>query len=409
MNLSLKNRIALSFGIATLLVLVLSFTVFNFLNSLNKDIEAMIAQTNRASLLTDEIRISAVSILKYQRRILTNRAAPEIVEKIIGLCENMNSQLQRLDTLYKSTEVTKIVAEMRTYVDSLRVVLSKTSFNSRDTIGPSTIGELADKILEAFSEFQDIQYYRSLERDNQMKQIISETKRNMMITLIIGFLMTILLGLVVPVKLSMPFKKIKDTIRELQDCNFDVSIYYNQNDEIGEIATEMNKMIHNLKTFDDLRADRIMVEKRKFDSLANLSKKAILATNSEGRIMYMNNALYSMVQVQSDEVLGKIVTEAPLPKSIVDTCLLAVKRRSKIDNAEIQISALFGADDGEKPQHIVTILDKDRNALSLKDKEKEGSEVEKVIYNGYATIVPVRGKDITLDYYLFVMSEEPFV
>ena len=104
------------------------------------------------------------------------------------------------------------------------------------------------------------------EKDKAIKEIISETKRNMMIVLIIGFLGTIVLGLVVPGKIALPFKKINDAIRELQDCNFDVSIYYKQEDEIGEIAREMNKMISSFKVFDELRTDRINVELRKFDS-----------------------------------------------------------------------------------------------------------------------------------------------
>ena len=74
----------------------------------------------------------------------------------------------------------------------------------------------------------------------------------MMFTLIIGFFATILLGFIVPGKIALPFKKIKDALRELQECNFDVSIFYNQDDEIGEIAREMNKMIHSFKTFEDV-------------------------------------------------------------------------------------------------------------------------------------------------------------
>ena len=69
MNLSLKNRVAFSFIVANIVVLVLSFFVFHFLNSLNKDIESITVKSNKVTLLTDEIRISAVSILKYQRRI----------------------------------------------------------------------------------------------------------------------------------------------------------------------------------------------------------------------------------------------------------------------------------------------------------------------------------------------------
>ena len=70
MNLSLRNRVAISFVIANFVVLVLSFTVFHFLNQLNKDIEVITTKSNKVSLLTDEIRISAVTILKKQRERL---------------------------------------------------------------------------------------------------------------------------------------------------------------------------------------------------------------------------------------------------------------------------------------------------------------------------------------------------
>ena len=68
MNISLKKRISGSFALANLMVLVIGFTVFYFLNSLNKQIEDITNNTNQVSLLTDEIRISAVSILKMQKR-----------------------------------------------------------------------------------------------------------------------------------------------------------------------------------------------------------------------------------------------------------------------------------------------------------------------------------------------------
>ena len=74
MNLSLKRRIASSFGMANIMVLIIGFTVFYYLNSLNNKIEDITSNTNQVSLLTDEIRISAVSILKMQKKIITNKA-----------------------------------------------------------------------------------------------------------------------------------------------------------------------------------------------------------------------------------------------------------------------------------------------------------------------------------------------
>ncbi len=400
MNLSLKNRVATSFIIANLVVLVLSFTVFHFLNSLNKEIEGITDRSNQVSLLTDEIRISAVSVLKYQRRILSDKS-PELVERIVSLCDSFTSQLQRLENHYNDPEVKKVVGKMLNSVDLLKSFMSKGNVFSRDTIGLANIGELADKILESFSELQEIQYNQGLNRDKEIKKIINETKRNMMITLIIGFLGTIILGLVVPGKIALPFKKIKDAIRELQDCNFDVRIYYNQDDEIGEIAREMNKMILSFKVFDELRADRISVENRKFDALANLVGKPVLVASADAKLMYMNNKLYSLLQVSTDDVIGKTMSDAVIPKTIIESFELAIKRRSKIENAEIIIPARrLEAENADL--EVVDVIE------VVSPNETGSIEVQEVVFTGYANVIPVRGKDSSLDYYLMVLSTDVF-
>ncbi len=389
MNLSLKGRIGASFIIANLIVLVLGFTVFYFLDSLNKEIESVTTKTNRVALLTDEIRITAVSILKYQRRILVNNASPDTVEKLIKLCEGFNSQLQALDSYYKEAEVKKIIAKMMGYVDSLKLVLSKASLFHRDNLGMASIGDLADKILEAFSEFQDIQYFQNEERNKRIKKVIGETKRNMMITLIITFLGTILLGLIVPGKISLPFKKINDAIRELQECNFDVSIYYNQDDEIGEMSREMNKMIHNIKVFEELRTDRISVENRKFDALANAVKKNIVVANAQGEFIYLNNQLFSLLQMQSDDIIAKSIDECLIHDSIKEAFSLAIKRRSKIENAEVTLT---------RKKEVV-----EDGTLHVNEEQEE-----EVVFHGFANVMPIRGRNSGLDYYLMVMSNEVF-
>ncbi len=388
------------------------FIVFNYLNNLNKDIESITVKSNRVALLTDEIRISAVSLLKYQRRILTNKPTPQQVDKIINLCEGFTSQLHTLDSLYQNPDAKKIVGQMLSYVDSLKLVLSKGALFNRGTSGLSTIGELADKILDSFSEFQDIQYYETVERDKKIKKIIGETKRHMMIVLIIGFLFTIILALVIPGKIALPFKKIKDAIRELQDCNFDVSIYYSQDDEIGEIAREMNKMIYSFKVFEELRADRISVENRKFDALANLVRKPVLVANAHGELIYMNNQTYSLLQVQSEDVIGKEMTETVIPLPIIDAYELALKRRSKIENEEVKIAARSQKSIEEDDDSVDKSKDSDSQALEGEVLDAEEAEEEKepeYLYEGYANVIPIRGKESSLDYYLMVLSKEVFV
>jgi hypothetical protein len=389
MQLSLKRRVATSFIIANLVVLVMGFTVFYFLDALNTQISSITVSSNTISHLTDEVRISAVSILKMQKKILTTKPTSEDLKRLENLCEGFQSQLQRLDGFYTDIEPKKIISRMQGYVDSLKTIVSKSSLFYRDEEGLSTINELTDKILEAFSEFQDIQYFQNEQRDKQVKSIIGETRRNMLITLIITFLGTILLSLVVPGKIAMPFKKINDAVRELQDCNFDVSIYYDQDDEIGELAKELNKMIVNMKKFEQLRTDRISVEHRKFDTLANMIRKNIMISNAKGELVYMNNPMYSLLELQSDDVMNKLIADTMMPDSIVETYEIAIKRRSKIENAEVNIP-------------------KRKKVLNPETGEYMFEETEEV-FQGYANVIPIRAKESNLDYYMMIISKEVFV
>ncbi|MBL7663603.1 MAG: PAS domain-containing protein [Bacteriovoracaceae bacterium] len=388
MNLSLKNRIAVSFIIVTAMVLTLGFTVFFFLNNLNQEIEQITDNSKKAYDLTFDVRIQTVSLLKTQRKILTQKAISEDLRNLVVTCENIQSQLQQLDVFYSDVEIKKIIAKLLGYVDSLKTIVSKTSLQARDGASFSTISDLADKILDTFSNFQDIQRIQLEERDRQVQKIIEETKRNMLITLIITFLFTILLTLVIPGKIALPFKKINDAIRELQECNFDVSIYYDQDDEIGELSREINKMISSMKTFDELRANRIQMEHRKFDALANMLKKMVLISNAKGELIYLNNSLYSLLDFQTDDVLNKSIADTLISDSIVETMDLAIKRRSKIENAEITIFDHHHTEQDETGYHE--------------------PEERKLIFKGFATVIPIRGKDSSSDYYLMILSEEVF-
>ncbi|MDA8793548.1 hypothetical protein N9N67_09885, partial [Bacteriovoracaceae bacterium] len=320
------------------------------------------------------------------------RGDNEDLNNLFTLSENFSMQLSRLDSYYEEVEVKKIISKMIGYVDSLKTFITKLNLdNKNDKVSLLAIEELSDKILDSFSEFQDIQYYQNEQRDQQIKSVISEIKRNMLISLIITFFGTILLAMVVPGKIALPFKKINDAVREIQECNFDVSIYYNKKDEIGELSNELNKMIVNMKKFEELREDRINVEHRKFDLLANLMKKNVLVINTNRRLIYLNNMVYQLLGIDSDDVLDKDIDETVIPTCIKEMFDLALKRRSKIENGEVKITK----------RKIV------KSDIENGEEDKEET-FEEEIFNGFANVVPIRAKDSSLDYYVMIISKEVF-
>jgi PAS domain-containing protein len=388
MNFSLKGRIAASFLVATIVVCIMGFTVFFFLETLNDEIEGITSHLNNENTLTDEVRISIISMLQIQKKIINRQANQDDIANLDSTCEGLQSQLFKLDSIYENVELKKKIATMVGSVDSFRKFLNNSTEmgKNKHSLAIGSITVLSDQILDAFSSFINSQFDNSTKkREEELKNLIYQTKRNMLVTLIITFFGTVLLALVVPGKIALPFKKITDAIRELQECNFDVSIYYNQRDEIGELAKEINKMILNIKKFEELRTDRISIEHRKFDALANMVKKNVLVSNASGEIIYMNNSLYSLLKIKSDDVLHKHYSDTLIPDSIKETYDIALKRRTKIENAEISIVHSDGSETD-----------------SMDEPSERGFE-------GFANVIPIRGKDSSLDYYLMILSKEVFV
>ena len=403
MDLSLKNRVALSFIFVGVVILAIAVFMFYFLSSFNKEFELIINRLNTTTEIQNKVGMSSVDLLRYQRALSEVTGDKTLLkQQMIGWCDQMNSRLADLESLYNNPIVAKILTQMSSYTDSLKVILSQTTFiDGTNSNIDASIGDMADRILESYSEFTEIQDIENELRKVRYEKLIENIKKNMMTTLLIGLLGIMILGFIVPGKIALPFKKIQDALRELQDCNFDVNIYYGHNDEIGEIAKEMNKMIHSMKHFEELRADKISVENRKFDALANMVKKPILVSNAKGELIYMNGQLYSLLACQSEEVLGRPMKETVIPKGIIHIYDLAIKRRSKIENEEIVLSKL-----PDEPEHNGETDKKENDAKKSQDLAKEAHREEEILFKGHASVIPIRGKKSSLDYYLMILSKE---
>ena len=402
-----------SFVIANLVVLVLTFVVFFLLDSLKDEIDKLYTETELFFPIV-KIQTSVDAIKEYKQKLRAHERVSD--SNIIDICTDLIDQLNELEkkdlTSLTSREEDKkqfkeFVGKMIEHVGDLKVASSKAPQQGRDKQGQiSGISESIDEILNASSELQKFLYETTERKVEKIKATIGHIKSSMMYTLIIGFLGTIILAWVVPGKITRPFRKIRESIRELQDCNLDVSIDYSQKDEIGEIAHEMNKMIKSFKVFDELRTDRISMENRKFDALANLVKRPVLLANADSKIIYMNNRLYSLLRVQSEDIIGKEMSDVIVPKSIIECYDLAIKRRSKIENAEVVIHArkIDSGDGGNGP-------DGDKDSSSLEGGGGGGevaADPQEIIFKGHANVIPIHGKNPSLDYYLMVLSTTPF-
>ena len=108
----------------------------------------------------------------------------------------------------------------------------------------------------------------------------------------------------------------------------------------------------------------------------------VFVANNEGKLIYMNNRLYSLLQVQSEEVIGKEIGSHIGHPDLPVRCLpIGHQTPLQMENLEILI-------DAKQPQ-------------------EENEKDKQPTFQGYATVTPIRGKESSLDYYLMILSKNP--
>jgi len=384
--ISLKRRIELSYIVAVAVILILSLINFFYLENLHKKLLVMVNTLTTENTIINEM----ANGIESQRKVVTNFLRdPSRKVSLREVEDNIKTSVELINNnkAFFSDPTTRTLLEnVQSSVESILTLLPQLALNPGNPSGVLSNGfqSFFEQISSNIGELNTHRSKMAKEWTFNISSMINETKRVMLVILIIGFLASILVAMIVPAKVTLPFKKIGDAIREIQECNFDVSIYYNQRDEIGELTTEINKMIRSIKYFEELRADRISVEHRKFDILANMTKKYVIVANSDGQIVYVNNPLYGILELGSEDLLHKHYDESLIPESIKEALEVAIKRRTKVENAEI----IF-----------------EHNELEIPD---DAEEVKKVAFKGFANIIPIRGKESSLDYYLMILSKEFF-
>lgn len=413
MNISLKKRVTYSYIVATCLVLIVGLSVFYHLDNLSKKVQLVTTRVMNLSDQVDQIRISTTMLMREQKKLMRNRNyGSQEIEGFEYILDSYHNQLIRLETFFQDVKAKALIAKMLGYVDSM-ITLSQSLSGSRAKDQPTfdAFMDLQDKTLDSLADFQDRLTLLNEKQTQQGYKMIEDTKKYMLMVLLVSFFAAFLMGLIIPGKIALPFKKLNDSIRELQECNFDISISYDQDDEIGELARELNVMIHNMKQFEELRADRISVEQRKFDILANLMQKNILVANAAGQLIYLNNKMYKFLDIESEEVLFKSMFDTIIPESIKEAFELALKRRTKIENSPIKIveRQMVSSNDIENSSDLSSLNQVDGDEETEEESSAETMhEVEVEVFSGYANIFPIRGKESARDYYMMVISQKMF-
>lgn len=151
----------------------------------------------------------------------------------------------------------------------------------------------------------------ALERKNAVAlQTAAGAKMWLSVLITLVLIVGLTLAFNLPGIVAAPLKRITGGIREIARGNYATRIELNnRNDEFGEMAQAFNSMAARLDEWENSSMARVMFEKSRVDSIISQMEDAVLGTDAEGRVLFINHAASGLYNLSSDAIVGRAAAE----------------------------------------------------------------------------------------------------
>jgi PAS domain S-box-containing protein len=245
------------------------------------------------------------------------------------------------------------------------------------------ISTLADEIAEA--KWAELELHA---HDADRIELVA--KRNMGIILGFTGISSLLLGLYLPRKIVVPIRRLTNLIKRAQEEEFRINIDVISTDEIGELGRFINRMMDQIRVFDDLKVRKITEERRRWEVLSNLLREGVILVNGDGRVCGINPAALAFFGLSQSDVEGRSIKEIPLDEPFRRALLRSVDAHERFHDhiialmppdsstqlRKVALSTAFVRDENGEIMSIVCVL---REPDNDPNKRGAGDEVVKEV------------------------------
>lgn len=186
-----------------------------------------------------------------------------------------------------------------------------------------------------------------------LKMLIANAHRNMLLVLFICLAGGLILVFLAPRRVTAPFRRYIDAVKEVEELKFDTKLPIKGDDEVAELGTSINNLIDRFCTFDEMKQKRIQFEKSKQRVLANMLDQGVMMIAIEGDILFLNAQLAKILDLDTESYQGKDHHVVSIPEELKEMIAEVLKKKEKIDS---RMMIFHYKEKGEKEKKAVEVL-----------------------------------------------------
>ncbi|HSF30621.1 MAG TPA: PAS domain-containing protein [Candidatus Tectomicrobia bacterium] len=353
MQLSLGAKVQLGFFGAVALVIVIGVMAFIYLGRINHEVQDVLKKDILFARAGEAIKIYFLETRRAEKNYLVFGQDRDIkeyeffVSKLKEALQDGKDVARKEETLDKYRAIEQHLQHYEQIFSRLLTVPSE----ARDEVQrvSQELSEVGHHISTLADEIADAKWAELEMHAHDADRIESVAKRNMSIILGFTCISSLLLGLYLPRKIVLPIRKLTNLIKRAQEEEFRINVDVTGNDEIGELGRFLNRMMDQIRVFDDLKVRKITEERRRLEVLSNLLREGVILVDSDGRVCGINPAALDFFGLSQSEVEGRSLKEIPLDDPFRQALLRSVDAHERFHDSVI---ALMPSDSGTQLRKI---------------------------------------------------------
>ncbi|MCD6170155.1 MAG: PAS domain-containing protein [Candidatus Latescibacteria bacterium] len=337
MSLSLRRYIELNLIVTLSVVLFVATEAYLYIKRVNEEYRI----ASQAELSTLQTLQALQRLLwraeKAERNFLTTRKkeyAEQTQESIVEFEKRITDweDNQTRDELLKSA---------RQY-NQLLVTMVGNIERGRTTQGRQIslqLSELREEIRKTIAAAFESKMIDLLSRIQASRGMAAKTVRTIWVGSLLVLIGTLFFSVVLARKVARPVQQISDVLQKALDGDLSQRTELKPGDEIRELGQSLDRLLVQMKTFDQLKVQKITEEKEKLEALLDILPEGVIIVDSEGRINLINNSCLRFFGLSMDSAVEKPLSEvAAIDKQLRDLVTETFTGRKKIADREVKIS-----------------------------------------------------------------------
>ncbi len=133
----------------------------------------------------------------------------------------------------------------------------------------------------------------------------------------ICFLIAFVLLVNLPGNIANPIRELTDSIKEIASQNYSQRVSFEKHNEFGELASAFNTMAQRLEEYKAGNVERLMMEKKRIETLINNMKDPVIGLDDQKQIIFMNNTALKIAGLKSENVIGEKAQEVAVNNDLI--------------------------------------------------------------------------------------------